>query len=255
MPKFMKRSISAVTSGGGSGGGGGSRAPAERGGENAGFWCPPFKLVQGLPPYNRGYNLIFQRAYRSGLIFDTPGAIPKPTVVPHTLAPAGGGGWNTGIDVPRVSKKARRDKPQQQQPQKHGPTDGGGGGKKSSKKKKKKKKGSKKSAPGTGDDVKQEGVEGGAAAVESPPAPTAGAGSARKPAAETGDAGVSAGERRTSRRRVLGDAVRKHNSGSGEETSRAGTERETRKRGVSSSSPSSSSYVVAWLEGEARKLE
>lgn len=216
--------------------------------------CLVLKLVQGLPPYNRGYNLIFQRAYRGGLIFDTPGAIPKPTVVPHTLAPAGGGGWNTGIDVPRVSKKARRDKQQQQQqpPQKHGPTDGGGGDKKSSKKKNKK--GSKKSAPGTGDDVKQEGVEGAAAAVGGPSAPSAGAGSARKPATETGDAGVSAGERRTSRRTVLGDAGRKHNSVSGEETSRAGPERETRKRGVSSSSPPSSSYVVAWLEGEARKL-
>ena len=81
----------------------------------------PLKLIQGLPPYNRGFNRVFQRAYRGGLILDTPGAIPKPTIVPDTLAPAGGGGWDTGVDgLQHTKKKARR--PQRQ------PHDSGGGG-------------------------------------------------------------------------------------------------------------------------------
>lgn len=47
-------------------------------------------MIHGLPPYNRGFNREFQRAYRSGLIFNTPGAVPKLNVVPDTLAPADG---------------------------------------------------------------------------------------------------------------------------------------------------------------------
>lgn len=38
--------------------------------------CPPFKVIAGLSHYNKRHTSSFERAYRKGLIFDTPGAIP-----------------------------------------------------------------------------------------------------------------------------------------------------------------------------------
>lgn len=70
------------------------------------FFC--CQLIEGLPPYSRGFNRKFQKAYRQGLIFDTPGAIPKPNVVPDTLAPAGGGGWDIGVDGLIKLRRSRR---------------------------------------------------------------------------------------------------------------------------------------------------
>ncbi|CAM9691484.1 unnamed protein product, partial [Pylaiella littoralis] len=126
-----------------------ARAPADGGVDNSGFWCPPFKLIKGIRPYNRGFNREFQRAYRGGLIFDTLGAIPKPTIVPDTLAPAGGGGWDSGIDGLLLPKKTRRQQQQTTNGSSSGGDGGGGGGgqkskNKSTKNKKRKEKKAKK---------------------------------------------------------------------------------------------------------------
>lgn len=66
------------------------------------------QIIKDQPPYNRGFNREFQKAYRSGLIFETPGAIPHINIVPDTLAPAGGSGWDTGIDGLNLKKRRRR---------------------------------------------------------------------------------------------------------------------------------------------------